>query len=328
MPAMPTKHPNSLFRRRHEPRRISPLVDLAILGGILAAVLVVTIIPPFRLTTIEVEGTNRLNPAFVVERTQRLLAQRVAVILPQSSFFLAREETLSKALLSDLRTTLPMTSVIADKRFPRTLRIIVDEAEPAAILVTSDGEEHYLDERGVVASVVGGSSEEIPKLEETNGLSFAPGDPAVAPGVVGALKEVGSAFQQQAHAITRFRTATVACPFDLRPEPPAPRAREINANESLNKEGRTNVNDSTVPTNLNRATNTAPSAIACDRRAELIRTTVFSVDTEAGWSATFDAKRGIQESLTTLWTVVSQKLTEPGSFKEIDLRFSPRVYYR
>lgn len=325
---MPTKHPNPLFRRTSQPRRVSPLLDLAILGGILAAALVVAIVPPFRLTTIEVEGANRLNPAFVAERAQRLLAQRVAFILPQSSYFLAREEALSKALLNDLRQILPMTSVVADKRFPRTLRIIVDEAEPAAILVTSDGEEHYLDERGVVASVVGGSSAEIPKLEEMNGLTFAPGDPAVAPAVVGALREVDSAFRQQAHTVTRLRTATVACLFDLRLEPPAPRAREINTNEALDEEGRGKVNGSTTPTNANRATNTTPTAIACDRRAELIRTTVFSVDTESGWSATFDAKRGITESLTMLWTVLSQKLTGPGSFKEIDLRFLPRVYYR
>lgn len=327
---MTAKHPNPLFRRAPEPRRISPLMDLAILGGMLVIALVITILPPFRLSTIEVEGTNRLNPAFVAERAQRLLTQRIAFVLPRSSFFLAREEALSAALADDLRLVLPITNVIADKRFPRTLRIVVDEAEPATILLTGAGDELYLDERGVVASVVGGSSDAIPKLEESNGLTFAPGDAAVAPAVVAALREVEGAFRERAHAVARFRTATISCPFDVPPQPPGPRGKEINTNQPApeDEEGSKNTNRAASSANQNSAPAPAPTLQACDRRAELARTTVFSVETDDQWSATFDARRGVEESLSTLWTVLNEKLTTPGSFKEIDLRFLPRVYYR
>lgn len=327
---MTAKHPNPLFRRTPEPRRISPVMDLAILGGILAAALIITILPPFRLSTIEIEGTHRLNPVFVAERAQRLLTHRIAFVLPRSSFFLAREDALSAALTNDLRQILPITSVIVDKRFPRTLRILVDEAEPSAILVTADGQELYLDERGIVASVVGGSSDAIPKLEESNGLTFAPGDAAVAPAVVGGLREIETAFRERAHTIARFRTATVSCPFEAPTQPPSPRGKEINTNQPApeGEEGSDNTNRTASPANQNSALAPASPLQACDRRAELARTTVFSVETDDQWSATFDARRGIEESLSTLWTVLSEKLTTPGSFKEIDLRFLPRVYYR
>lgn len=320
---MPPKHPNPLFRRS-EPRRLpSPVADLVIIGVLIATAIVLVMLPPFRLARIEVEGTSRLNPAFVAERAQALLARRLLAVLPRGSFFLARESELAAVLTTDLARAVPIASVTVDKRFPQTLRIVVREEPPAAVLVVASGR-FLLDQRGIVAGAASEADTSVPALAEANELAFGPGDQAVAPDVVRSLGAVSTAATEHGITITTFRTAEVACPFDFTRPPVSDRAINLNVN---GRAGEERGEENAANRNSNRAPTPSPVTQPCDRRHELATTTVFQAVTDRGWVATFDAQQGITESLAALWLALDRKLAGQP-LKEIDLRFLPRVYYQ
>lgn len=313
---------NPLFpkrARRWQPP--SPPVDLAIIGSVAVVFFLASLLPPFRVTRIEVTGQERLNPAFVVDQTQGLLAGRRWGILPQSAFLYLPASEFAGNLKARLSAVVPMQEVRVVKRFPRTLQLVVHETEPSAILKTATGE-HALDERGTLSGIFP-ATQGIPILEERNGLSFQPGESVVSPSVIASLATIRDELERRALGPIEFRTAEVRCPFDLRR--PGREPIEVERQPTVG-EGGANTNQ---PANRNLAV-VIPRPLpqpACDRKRELRVSPELSLVTSEGWELWLTTSRSVEESLLKLFLALDTKLTNRQGLKRIDLRFLPRIFY-
>lgn len=315
--------PNDLFPKKRPVRIPSPLADLAILAGIVVAFIVVSLLPAFRVSIIEVTGQKKLNPEYIVDRTKRVMGERRLGLFPQTAYLYLETDVLASRLKSALDSIVPLESLTVQKRFPKTLQISLIEREPAAVLKTETGA-LYLDAHGVLTATVTDPDPGYPTIDETNHLLFATGDISLAPSVIAALRPLSEELERRSLGPVTFETPEVRCPFDAGVAEPEDRTVPI--------ETTLNGNTNTFPLNSNAAVvELSPPAvpeIACDEKQQLQKSTELIVVTSERWRILLDTKRPVGETLQALSRALEGKLKNRAGLKHVDVRFLPRIYYQ
>ncbi len=298
-----------------------PATDLLILGLLALAFYILSLLPPFRLSAIEVRGAQRLNPAFVVDAVKQTMAEYRFGVFPQSSFFYLNAKTIEHALRQTLQPIVPLSELTVSKRFPKHLLVQLTESQPAAAVATKTNL-FLLDHNGLVTGP--GSAEDAlryPVITETNALALNVGDQLLRPSVLTALPELGSRLQQRQLGPVSFATPEIRCPLTAVPETiRAPRPEE----EPRNVNGTANANE-----NTNRAI--APPTMVesvCDVKAELARSTELTVITGEGWKILLDTAQPVGETLERLFLALDTKLPSRATLRQVDLRFPPKLFYQ
>ncbi|MBI3115218.1 MAG: hypothetical protein HYZ09_01845 [Candidatus Kerfeldbacteria bacterium] len=307
------------------PRRIpGPLTDLAVIVTLGLLFLIVSLLPPFRLSAIEVSGTKRLRPEYVVDIARQLMGQRRLGILPKSSYFYFDPAQLQEQLTANLQQFVPLDGIIVTKRFPRFVAIAVRELEPAAILVVGDVP-LLIDAHG---TLTGEGSEadvaSLPTIEETNAVLLQSGDQALAPSVTAAVGPIRDALTVRGLDPITFATPQLRCPFENPNDQPLTiEPQPIDEETAGDADANTNLSiEKVLP---------APAPIAeqlCDLSAALKATTELEVRTGEGWRVHLDTSRPFEQSLDALFLALNNKLRDRTSLHRIDLRFLPRLYYQ
>lgn len=298
-----------------------PVTDVLILGLLAAAFYIVSLLPSFRLSAIEIQGTERLNPAFVVESVKQTMTESRFGVFPQSSYFYLNPKRLELALRQTLQPIVPVSSVTISKRFPKNLLVQLTESQPAAVVRTETAV-FLLDHNGLVTGL-GNADDALPYpvISETNALALKVGDQLLRPSVLAALPELRERLEQRNLGPVSFATPAIHCPLATVPEAirePAPEDPGQNVNTSLATNG-----------NSNRAI--GPPALvesACDVRAELARSTELTVMTGEGWRILLDTARPVGETLESLFLALETKLPSRTSLRQVDLRFPPKLFYQ
>lgn len=278
-----------------------------------------SLLPAFSIRTVEIQGTQRLNPAYVTEQTRALLARRYWGFIPQHAYLYLSTERLEQNLRQRLSDIVPVQSIKATKRFPQSLLIEVTELQPSVVFQTDNGV-FFLDSRGVItAEAVPAENSVYPILTETNHLLFVKGDRAVSTDVMKALPAVRESLETLNLAPITFSTPPLRCPFSTQPEtsPEITEAPPIETNS--------NVNANTAPVPIQQA---PVAQIPCDLKTVLADSTELHAKTGEGWTLLIDATHDVDETVRTLQTTLEKKLQERSSLDYVDLRYPGKVYYR
>lgn len=308
---------NPLFPKSRRRRSLpSPLADLALIAGLAIILFFVSLLPPFRITTIVVTGQEKLNPAYVVEQTRQQLQQNILGLLPRNVYFYVNPVSLAQTLRQRLSQIVLLDDLSVAKRFPRTLLISVKEGKPAAILSTPAGE-FALDHSG---RLIGPAPTDLPEptiIKDDNGLRWSAGDAVIHQTIMDALPEL-RALDRQGLGPATFRTPRLRCPLDAGglAEETAPEIQPQNVNTAVNQ----NVNRGAVPPPLLEQ--------ACDLKGQLQKSTIIEVGTNEGWYLVVDAALPTGDTLRALNIALEGKLKERQGLRQIDLRFLPRVFYQ
>lgn len=311
-------NPLSVSRRWRAP---GPATDGLILGLLTAAFYILSLLPGFRLSAIEIQGTQRLNPAFVVESVKQTMSESRFGLFPQSSYFYLNPKRLEHALRQALQPIVPVSTVTITKRFPKNLLVQLTESQPAAVVRTETAV-FLLDHNGLVTGP--GSADEAPPypvITETNALALKVGDQFLRPSVLAALPELRSRLEQRNLGPVSFATPEIHCP--LAPVPEAIR-------EPTPPEPGQNVNGIRDTSEKSNRAIRPPTMVesACDVKAELARSTELTIMTGEGWRILLDTARPVGETLESLFLALETKLPSRTSLRQVDLRFPPKLFYQ
>jgi len=126
------------------------------------------------ITDIQVKGAEKINPESVKTEITSLLSEKYLNFLPKNNIILARESSMSQALINRFKL---IDQADIKKKFPGSLIVSIKEKNPALIL-RSGGEDYIVDAAGIAWAKADFASEflnenELTILEDTSGRPVA-----------------------------------------------------------------------------------------------------------------------------------------------------------
>lgn len=305
------------------PRRLvpGPATDLVIIGVFAILFYIGSLLPPFRLSAIEIQGAQRLNPAFVADAVKRVMAESRLGIFPLSSYFYLNTTTLERSLQAKLQPIVPLNNVTIKKRFPKSLVVQLTESQPAATLITKTSR-FLLDHNGTITGPGSADDDQLyPTIEETNIITMNLGDQVLSPAVLAAIPQLRTTLEQRNLGPVHFATPQIHCPLTTVTQPIIEPNLET-PSTSVNRNANTNRDSSQtiVPPTMVES--------VCDLKAELTRSRELTIITGEGWKILLDTTQPLGETMDSLFLALDTKLTNRTSLHQVDLRFPPKLFYQ
>lgn len=316
---------NPLFseKERHRGRWISLAVFA--LGTLVFAYSIAS--PRFRITTVKVEGTVKLDPASVTEYLNAQLNETFLGVAWRRVTFLAPLTTLTRDLRIAIEKRMSLNNLAIRRGGERTLVVRIQERSPNLVWETAAGERSFIDDHGVIIEELGrGEATPFAILKDSNGLPAIPGDVVVQPHYIESLRSVGAKLADAGIQVKQYETWKVYCTVIQQPReetPPEEKSNILNVNSlNLNK-GNANVSQNVNIGNVN-----SPAEVCDEERLARTDPTLVAVTLE-GWRVRFDTSADLEHQMAKLTVALRERIGDSTKkLRYIDVRFGDRVFYQ
>ncbi|MBI4426414.1 MAG: hypothetical protein HY567_02460 [Candidatus Kerfeldbacteria bacterium] len=322
--APPTERRNPLFveyRRPSGPWLV--LIGLLIVGGLTYTLWS----PRWRITRVEVTGTERLDPASIERFVNAQLNQGLLGVNWRRVAFLTPTGTLARDLRRSIERVVSINRVTVARTDTHSLRVSIQERQPKVIWQTTFNRRFILDDRGII---IERAPTDRPAglliLTDRNDLSTVIGTAVVQPSLLTALATVDQRLPPLGVEVDHYATWKIAC---LETPPPAQeRTLTINATD--------NPSAITINGNANHATKTNQSINQpradekpCNLAELAVREPTLVVKTTEAWELRLDSSGNLDAQLEKLRVALTERLNrQRQQLQYIDVRFGDRVFYQ
>lgn len=315
---------NPMFRRQR--RRWSGwLVILLLL--ILAASSYLALAPRFRITSVSVDGAEKLNADSIKRFVTSRLDQTFLGLAWKHVTYIAPRSSLTKELRSAIEKLVSLQDLTIERQGMNALIIRVQERSPNLVWKAGEQTFYTLDDHGVIVERIRGDVPEgFPAIVDANDLVPNIGSTVLQPRMISALKLLRERLPTVGIEVTSYATWQVQCPTDTK--------KPINSN--LNESPDMNDNTNTKLRNINEQRNTNSRSddtididqTPCDLRALAVNEPTLVARTTEGWEIRFDASSDLEQQLQKLSLTLRDRLQQRTHLKYVDVRFGDRVFFQ
>lgn len=272
--------------------------------------------PWLRVTTVQVTGTQALDPDSIIRVTNQLLDGSTLFILPRRNLWLVSRSWLSNHLKRRIQTRLSVEQVLVTKKYPDKLTVTIHERVPAWTWQTAS-QVGVVDRHGIVMSLPITAPATWPVVRDAAAITLAVDQPVVDEAVVAAMATLQQALNAAAITVEYYSLPTLTCPTVLPPRPTTNTSPEGNVNAAdLN----VNVN-AAEPTNSNTTVGLPCDLTALHRQSQEIHLKILK-----GPEVYFDRHEDLSAAVQRLQRVLAHPDTPITSY--VDLRFGDHVYIK
>lgn len=289
--------------------------------GLVVAVLLLGLAgygPWWRITSVTIEGTVKLDPKSVERTTADFLDRPAWLVLPRRTLWLLSATSVEKYLQKKISTKLSIENVELTKQYPHAVTIVITERQPLARWL-SHSRTGVIDRHGVIIEDAGPSAERLPIIHDLSEVPVGIDQPTVQEEIISTVARLYELLTEARLAIGEFQIPVPTCPSPV-----------TNTNSALN----TNTDGSTLKNN-HANLDVQPASILpldtantnveiCDPELLRLGGPEIHVQLKDGPKLLFDRHQDLVAAVSTAQRV----LQDPKNLqaKYIDLRFGERVY--
>lgn len=313
----------------------------------------------FQITTIQVQGTERISADEVKQITQTVLNQHWLGI-PTDSFFVLRPGLVDQAIRQQLTSSLAVGELTITKHFPHTLTIQITERIPSMNWVS--GETWYvLDPDGEILQAYATPEDidhALPTIIDLNQTPVQAKQVVVTADYVSFLRQLQSSFTSETGlGLDHFEIPLITCQqkefiaeqaindelsqvaddavkTQIRAIQERFQAGEIDIDQSLQliEEARQGTGQTVAENEAQHQAHIAFKAqyvaAGCDLKLVLTDVAIRTIGDNAGFLVYLDSTLDINKQFENLKTVVREKVTNPKAISYIDVRYTDRAYIK
>lgn len=278
--------------------------------------------PTFAITTVNVRGTQVIDPASIRSVTEQYLRGYDAWFIPRRTLWTLNGQGLVTTLTKAIQARISIERVTVSKRAPHTIDIAVTERVPVA--TWSDGTNYgTLDRQGVIIDLRTDRRPGLPLIEDENKLTFGVDTSVVKREVVAFVQALQGSLTTAHIDVDRFIIPVPTCPVTV----PATNVNTGQPATNANTSVAAPTTNSTNTDLVNRpSTIQTPPESSCDLRSLKYSSQEIHVQLTKGPRILFDRQNNMQQAVDALQRVLAQP--NSGAYTSIDVRFGDRVYVK
>lgn len=304
---------NPLFTKESRASLGGPLAILMLfllIGGGVALLL----LPQFRVTTVAVEGGQKLDASSVERFVARRLDRTTLGIQWRRVRYLLPAESVRTELRASIEQRLAVNSVALNIEGSR-LTVTISERTPSIIWQAGRQDFFALDDQGVIVErIVGDPAPTLPVLVDVNDLPAEIGTTVVLPRLVSGLQTVQRRLPDLSITPSSFETWAASCQQVRAPDfPPSAETDELEVTENVG----------------NQSLVIPQPETDCDPAIRATNEPTLVVITDEGWTIRFDVSGDLDAQLQKLDVALRQRLRSVrDTLRYIDVRYGDRVFYQ
>lgn len=288
-------------------------LELTALGLVFCGLVIVAIFSPaiFGLTTIDVQGNERLSKETIQRTAQESLANSHLGFLPRSNVL-----TVSMpAITAGLKSHFALDTVTVKRRWPHTLVITVKESYPAFALKLDAQSAALMTRQGSVAEILTDLSKlkDYPVLVLPEALTAATGETILMPALSSRIPDLSGKLRAAGLNVTELRLQLPDCPKQA-----APQEQGTNTNSSDN---------TNIDVNLNTNATPVPEPTPCTVQDRVKRAEDVRAQLETGYGLLISTSEDLGNQLQKYQTFKTNE-ADAVVHDYVDLRVPGRIYFK
>lgn len=296
-----------------------------LIGAAGAAYLVAS--PRFRITSVRVEGTSKLDPKSIEDFVHTQLNKTFLGIAWKRVVFLTPTRTLADELRGAVEKRVSLKTLRLTRPGRSSLLVQIEERSPNLIWKSVGGRYYFLDDRGsIVETLAGEPPADVAVLQDVNALPTALNTQVTRPSLIAAIGLLRDRLPSVGVTPETYATWEVACTLPIQPVAPEDEQPLTNSNANANRNQNVNRSNTNSPSNLNR---TPRPDTACDEAALAINEPTLVVKTTEKWEVRFDTSGNLDLQITKLAIALRERI---GPLRQqlqyVDVRYGDRIFYQ
>lgn len=294
--------------------------------GTLGVIVVVTLIgfvvygPMFRITVVQVTGTQMIQPKSIQAATENYLHRTRWLFLPNRTLWILSARGLESYLQKLIQQRLSIEGLNVTKQRPNTITITITERSPIA--TWTDGAKFgAIDRHGVIIEKRTAAASDLLIIHDLNSQPFPVDSSVVKQLVMEAITTLRGDLELARIDVQEYQIPVPVCPVTT--------PVVTNTNTALNTNTAKSANNNTNVANTNsNVTEPTPMVVMppCDLQALRYSSQEIYVKLKEGPIAYFDRQNDLGQAVQTLQRVLTQPNAK--SYTTIDVRFGDRVFVK
>ncbi len=282
--------------------------------------------PKFRISVVNVEGTEKLNPESIQRFVTARLDETFLGVTWKRVSYLVPLTALTKELQMAITKLMSVETLSIERQGRNALIVRLQERSPNLVWQSGEQTFYTLDENGVIVERLHGNIPEgFPTVVDANDLVPVIGSTVLKSRTISALYLLRERLPTLGLEVASYATWPVECPVRL----PDQRETPTNASVPTNNANTNSANTNRRTENVNARKSTVDiDTPICDRRALAINEPTLVVRTSEGWDIRFDASFDLELQMQKLSLTLKERLQQRKNLKYIDVRFGDRVFFQ
>ncbi len=321
--AASSSRPNPLFSTR--PSKRNWWLGIIALLIVAAGSVYLIASPRFRITSVRVEGTSKIDPKSIEDFVNAQLNTTFLGIAWKRVIWLTPTRTLTDELRGAIEKRVSLKALKLTRTGRSALLVRIEERSPNLIWKSVGGRYYFLDDRGyVVENMVGEPPPDVAVLQDANALTVTINTQATQPNLIAAISTLRDRLPSIGVTPQAFSTWEVSCASPVQPAAPENDQRSTNSNANRNQNVNRPDTDSTSNLNDSSRPNTA-----CDQAMLAVNEPTLVVTTTEKWEVRFDTAGNLDLQINKLAIALRERISPlRQQLKYVDVRYGDRIFYQ